>query len=309
MTKVRSSSNLFDNLTNLKYISLYDIITTQVFLNEVNKTLNNIDNLTVCQNSDIITNPNPLKMCCNNDVVIDYCEDTSNINYIMVYYGQNESKYNSDFINKYRNNITSSVSEKAIIGIDGDFIIEPGSKIKIYFSSPLTTLESFFDKRYDERTGNIISIDFSHFDSSLLTSIDYIFYGCDSLESVNVTNLNTTLLKSMNSSFYDCKSLVYLDLSNLDTSNLNNMDYLFYGCNSLKSIDLSNWNLNNVEFITNIFYNLENLEYFNLNNIQMSSELIEKINDYNFSNRLIVCQSSNIITNTNIRKICCDYNF
>ena len=74
-------------------------------------------------------------------------------------------------------------------------------------------------------------------------------------------------------------------------------------------MDLSNWNLNNVEYITNIFYNLENLEYLTLNDIQISSDLIEKINENNFNENLIVCQNSDIITDSTIRKICCDYNF
>ena len=304
MINIEEASNLFDNLTSLKYISLYGIQVSELFLNETNKELNNRDNLIVCQNSDIITNPNIKQHCC--DIKIESCEFT---NYIIVYYGNNDTEYNSGFINDYRNNISFIINENSRILENDSFIVKSGSKIEIYFSTTLTTLESFFDQRYDKRVVNIISIDFSYFDSSLLTSIDYISYKCNSLKSINMNNFNTSLLTSMNSSFYDCNSLEYLDLSNFDTSLLKNIEYLFYGCTSLKFIDLSNWNFNKVENMSYIFYNLKSLEYFSFNNIQISSNLMEKINEFNFTNNLIICQNSNIITDLKIRNICCDYNF
>ena len=161
MVDIEKASDLFYNLTSLKYISLYDINISKIFLNETNKELNNIDNLTVCQNSDIITNPNVKRICCDFNIITDLCESS---NYITVYYGNNDTKYNSDFINKYRNNISFIINENSNYGINDTFTIKPGSKIEIHFSSPLTSLESFFDKRYDERVVNIISIDFSNFD-------------------------------------------------------------------------------------------------------------------------------------------------
>jgi hypothetical protein len=146
MTNIEGASNLLDNLTSLKYISLYNIEVSELFLNEKNKELNNIDNLIVCQNSDIITNLNAIKFCC--DFKTESCDFT---NYIIVYYGQNDTDYNLSFINEYRNNISFIIHDNIILGLNNKINIKNNSKIEIHFSSPLTSLESFFDKRYDEK--------------------------------------------------------------------------------------------------------------------------------------------------------------
>ena len=81
MINIERVSNLFYNLTSLKYISLFDIGTSELFLNETNKELNNIDNLIVCQNSDIITNPNAKLICCDFNIDIESCESSNYITY------------------------------------------------------------------------------------------------------------------------------------------------------------------------------------------------------------------------------------
>ena len=50
------------------------------------------------------------------------------------------------------------------------------------------------------------------------------------------------LLNSSNYMFYGCNSLSSIDLSNFNTQNVTNMEYMFSRCNSLSSIDLSNFN-------------------------------------------------------------------
>jgi len=88
LREIERSNDLFFNVTNLKYINLNDIMTSQLFLTEFNKTINNIDNLIVCQNSKIITNPSAIQMCCDYDIETDYCENSNYTSYIIVYYGQ-----------------------------------------------------------------------------------------------------------------------------------------------------------------------------------------------------------------------------
>ena len=44
--------------------------------------------------------------------------------------------------------------------------------------------------------------------------------------------------------FYNCSSLTSIDLSRLDNSNVDKVGYLFNGCTSLKSIDISNFIIN-----------------------------------------------------------------
>ena len=46
--------------------------------------------------------------------------------------------------------------------------------------------------------------------------------------------------------FYECKSLSSIDLSNFNTQNVTKIEYMFFRCNSLSSIDLSNFNTKNI---------------------------------------------------------------
>ena len=140
LKKLESSIDLFVNVTSLKYINLNDTITSQSFLNEVNKTINKIDYLIVCQNSQIITNPSAIQTCCNYDIEIGYCDTYNYTSYIIVYYGK-KTEYNSNFINEYRKNLKYIIYDNSKLGINGHFIIEPDSKIEIYFSSPIISLK------------------------------------------------------------------------------------------------------------------------------------------------------------------------
>ena len=45
--------------------------------------------------------------------------------------------------------------------------------------------------------------------------------------------------KDMNSMFYGCESLTTLDLSYFDVSKAEDMSSMFYGCGSLATLDLS----------------------------------------------------------------------
>ena len=185
----------------------------------------------------------------------DYCENPNDTNYIIVYYGQNKSEYNSDFINKYRNNISYIVYKNSKLGINDNFIIEPNSKIEIYFSSPVSSLESFFDKRYDERTSNIISIDFSHFDSSLVTNMSSTFYGCTALKSIDFSNIKTSSVTDMSYMFYNCILLESNDVSDFDTSKVTNMAYMFYNCRTLQILNLSSFDTSSLLNMNSMFRN------------------------------------------------------
>ena len=132
-----SSIEMFDNIDDFKYINLYyakddNNIISKSYLNE-------IDNLTVCQREKIITNENINNSCCKYNIETDICELT---NYITVYYGKNDTEYNSGFANDYRNNIVYITYESSIFSANEGFIIKSGSKIEIYFSFPLTTLDT-----------------------------------------------------------------------------------------------------------------------------------------------------------------------
>ena len=67
--------------------------------------------------------------------------------------------------------------------------------------------------------------------------------------------INTSQVTDMSYMFYGCHSLISLpDISKWDTYNVISLNYLFYKCNNLQSLpDISNWNISNVIYMNSIF--------------------------------------------------------
>lgn len=79
------------------------------------------------------------------------------------------------------------------------------------------------------------------------TSAWSMFNGCSNLVTItNLNKLDTSSITDMDSMFYGCSSLTTLDLSNFDTTSSNYFNHMFENCSSLTSIDISSFsNLNN----------------------------------------------------------------
>ena len=89
--------------------------------------------------------------------------------------------------------------------------------------------------------------------------MNYTFYNCSSLISLDLPNFNTSNVTSMNHMFYNCSSLISLNLANFDTSKVIRMEYMFYGCYNLNYINLQNFNeieLTNSSRFKNMFYGI-----------------------------------------------------
>ena len=71
--KITKYNNMFNNLTGLRYINIYN------FQNKNNKIIGNTfqdnENLIVCQNEKIISNPNAIYKCCNFNIIKDNCDN------------------------------------------------------------------------------------------------------------------------------------------------------------------------------------------------------------------------------------------
>ena len=61
------------------------------------------------------------------------------------------------------------------------------------------------------------------------------------LEFIDFTNFNSNLVSNISGMFQGCNSLKYINFYNFDTSKATNMSTLFYGCSSLEYTDLSNF--------------------------------------------------------------------
>ena len=109
---------------------------------------------------------------------------------------------------------------------------------------------------------------------SNLTNINYMFYNCLNLTSLNLSKFKTENINNMKSIFDGCESLLNINLSNMDTKNANDMSYMFNDCKSLKSLDLSNFNTKNANDMSNMFNSC-----FSLTKLDLSNFNTENVND------------------------------
>ena len=77
------------------------------------------------------------------------------------------------------------------------------------------------------------------------------FYKFNKKGKYNIKYIFKKNIKNLNYMFFGCSTLISLNLSNFNTNNVTNMEYMFYGCSSLTNLNLSDFNTNNV---TNMNY-------------------------------------------------------
>ncbi len=142
---------------------------------------------------------------------------------------------------------------------------------------------------------NVSSIDMSKFDTSKVTSMQGMFYGCINLTSIDVSNFDTSNVTNMGGMFWFCSSLASIDMSNFITSKVTYMAGMFNGCSSLTSVNMSNFDTSNVTDMSNMFYGCNNLtsvdvSNFNTSNVSNMTEM------FAFCNNLTSIDLSNFDT-------------
>ena len=225
--------------------------------------------------------------------------------YIVIHY-RNESNYPNGFKNDFRNNISFIINRRdnSTLTDQDELNITAGTEIEIHFNSSVKNMENFFSQILDKNMANVVSIDFSNFDSSNLQIMKGMFSECNSLESLDLSNLNTSFVSTMSNLFSGCSSIKSLDLSSFDTSLTTDMSGMFNGCYSLIYLDISNFDMGNCDSFNNTFSNISSIKYINLFNFSNDKIIVETFNNVD---NLSVCQKENIITNPNIYN-CCNYN-
>ena len=220
-------------------------------------------------------------------------KNNKNENQITLIISGKDSKFIYNSYNPYKillNGIDLGANTKYKGGLDD----KQNYNITIIWKELLTKTSYMFFEVY-----NVIHFDFSKFNTSKITNMDYMFCNCY-LESLNIYNLNTSSVKSMNYMFYycqylksltienfntsqvndmeamfaDCHNLISLNINKLDTSKIESMINLFSDCRSLEYIDMNFFNCSNVKTMYHIFYQCYSLKSINLNNIDTS-----KVND------------------------------
>ncbi len=83
-----------------------------------------------------------------------------------------------------------------------------------------------------------------HMDTSGITDMSYLFYGCESLEQLDLSQWNTTNVRTMQGMFSNCSNLKdIVGHENWDTHSLESVAYMFNATKKLQTVDMSGWDL------------------------------------------------------------------
>ncbi|EOB3456322.1 BspA family leucine-rich repeat surface protein, partial [Enterococcus hirae] len=93
----------------------------------------------------------------------------------------------------------------------------------------------------------------SQLDTSKVTDMSYMFYGMNSVTSLDVSSFDTSKATNMGYMFRNISSVTSLDVSSFDTSNVTSMPYMFSGMGSITSLDLSVFDTSNVTTMQDMF--------------------------------------------------------
>lgn len=152
--------------------------------------------------------------------------------------------------------------EQEIVGLEAKKVdVKKEGKIKLYADGPKAYIlsnrkiyanpDSFQMFLYLK---NLTAVNFSNFDTGIVTNMREMFRGCTKLTEVkNITSWNTERVKTMRYLFYGCSSLTSLDLSRWKTAKVENLDGVFYNCKGLTSLDVSEWDTENVTTMKSLF--------------------------------------------------------
>ena len=113
---------------------------------------------------------------------------------------------------------------------------------------------------------SLISLDLSSFNTSNVTNMTQMFNYCSGLTSLNVSSFNTSNVTNMHQMFSYCTGLTSLDVSSFDTSKVTDMSCMFEYCSSLTSLDVNHFNTSKVTNMGSMFEYCQSLTSLDLSN-------------------------------------------
>ena len=159
-----------------------------------------------------------------------------------------KNKDNIQILNCYEEVKRNKLDWLILNGIEG---IENEKEIKenieIYLNDE--KIDFCYKTKFEKEGENVIKIIFNN----PLKSLNFLFYDCSSLSTINLSNFHNNQITDMSYMFYKCSSLISLNISNFNTNNVNNIYEMFSYCSSLTSLNLSNFNTNNVNNMSYMF--------------------------------------------------------
>ena len=125
------------------------------------------------------------------------------------------------------------------------------------------------------------SLDVSHFKTDNVTNMFSLFYNCSRLSKIDVGGFNTSKVTHMGNLFYGCSNIESIDVSHFDTSASTSTSYMFAGCSKLTDIDISSFNTANVTDFRRMFYNCTSLAAIQAGNAEIPAEEYANIGNPN----------------------------
>ena len=107
---------------------------------------------------------------------------------------------------------------------------------KVYINEDATGMFAYFKAAQ--------SID-TTFDTSLTTTMYYMFIGNIELRSIDLSGFNTSNVTDIRYMLGQCTSLTSIDASSFDTTKVTEFWSAFYGTTNLRELNVSNWDLSN----------------------------------------------------------------
>ena len=118
-------------------------------------------------------------------------------------------------------------------------------------------------------------LDVINFNTSNVTDMSYMFYGCEALQELNVSNFDTSNVTNMEGMFGSTYAGMHLEkiigIENFDTSNVTDMSFMFERCAKLQELNVSNFDTSNVTDMSYMFYACESLQELNVSNFDTSN--------------------------------------
>ena len=226
-----------------------------------------------------ITPPQTVKIYTdlNTSVDIEVSEGNKWYSYVLPKDDKGLCKIESGLYDEYNEEWSNGIVKKAIIKANINYNyndtyngIVPWEMTDVSFKGSNTSNVTDMNSMFYGCSG-LTSLDLRNFNTSNVTDMSYMFGGCMGLTSLDVSNFNTSNVTYIYGMFRNCSSLTSLYLSNFNTSNVTDMMQMFDSCNGLTSLDLRSFDTSNVDNMTYMFNGCRSLTSLDLSNFNTSN--------------------------------------
>ena len=118
----------------------------------------------------------------------------------------------------------------------------------IYLNGNLTLIDNLGRIFIESENKNEISIVTLIWNQKINTC-EYLFRSLTNIIEIDLSNFDFSIVTSMINMFEDCEKLEYINFGDINTSSVVDMSYIFKNCISLASLDLSNFNTSKVKLM------------------------------------------------------------